>query len=149
MAIATVNYIQFRWRSTFESASPKWQNFFVDRAVDFLPFAYGQGSGQVAGERSESTLALPVSQISLNYAHEATVNRYLIQVETKEVNVSSMRETLLISREIFTIGSYSHDQLILTIRLRGPGNATSLGPSRFLSEELVGSIPSSGSLIIG
>lgn len=149
MAVATVNYLQFRERATFNPAGPLWQNFFIDRATDFLPFGYGQGSGQVAGDRSEATLAVPVSQISLNFIHEASVNRYLVQILTKEVNVLTMREGAEISTEIFVIGSYSHDQIVLTVRLRGPGNATSQGPSRFLSEALVGSIPPSGTLVIG
>lgn len=149
MTVAVVNYMQFKARASLEAVSPIWQNFFVDRPADFLPFGYGQGSGRVAGDRSEATLAVPVNQISLNFAHEAMTNRYVAEVETREINISSMQEVRSISREIWTIGSYSHDQEILTLRLRGPGNAVSTGPVRFISESLVGSIPASGSLVIG
>lgn len=149
MGVATVNYLQFRARGSFGAVSPRWQNFFVDRQSDFLPFGYGQGAGQIAGDRSEGTLAVPVTAISLNFAHEAMKSRHLVQIETREVNVASMSEAGGISNEIWVVGNYSHDQQILTIRLRGPGNAVSQGPSRFLSESLVGSVPPSGSLIIG
>jgi hypothetical protein len=148
MSVAIVQYLQFRNRETFATTSPAWQNFYVDRPSDFLPFAYGQGAGQTAGERSQANLALPVNQISLNYAYEAASNRYLAELTTKEINISSFAEGMTISRELWVVGSYAHDQEILTLVLRGPGDATRQGPGRFISRKLVGSIPSSGTLVI-
>jgi len=148
MSVAIVNYLQFRNRETFATASPLWQNFYVDRSSDFLPFGYNQGAGQTAGDRSQATLVTPVNAISLNYAKEAADNRYIAEVTTKEVNVASFAEAATISRELWVVGSFSHDQEILTFTLRGPGDATRQGPGRFLSRNLVGSVPSSGTLVI-
>jgi len=148
MSVATVNYLQFRNRETFATTSPLWQNFFVDRPSDFLPFGYGQGAGQTAGERSQGNLVVPLNTISVNYAKEAADNRYLAEVTTREINISSLSEAAMISRELWVVGSFSHDQEILTFVLRGPGDATRQGPGRFLSRNLVGSVPSSGTLVI-
>lgn len=148
MSIATVNYLQFRNRETFATASPLWQNFYVDRPSDFLPFGYGQGAGQTAGERSQANLMTPVNAISLNYAKEAADNRYIAEVTTRQVNVSSFAEVATISRELWVVGSFSQDQEMLTFVLRGPGDATKKGPGRFLSRVLIGSAPSSGTLVI-
>lgn len=148
MSIATVNYLQFRNRETFATASPLWQNFYVDRPSDFLPFGYGQGAGQSAGERSQANLVTPVNAISLNYAKEAADNRYIAEVTTRQVNVSSFAEVATISRELWVVGSFSQDQEMLTFVLRGPGDATRQGPGRFLSRVLIGSAPSSGTLVI-
>lgn len=148
MSVAIVNYLQFRNRETFATASPLWQNFYVDRSADFLPFGYDQGAGQTAGDRSQANLVTPVNSISLNYAKEAADNRYIAEVTTKEVNVASFAEAATISRELWVVGSFSHDQEILTFTLRGPGDATRQGPGRFLSRNLVGSVPSSGTLVI-
>jgi len=148
MSVATVNYLQFRNRVTFAAASPLWQNFYVDRASDFLPFGYGQGGGQTAGDRSQGSLVTPVNAISLNYAKEAADNRYIAEVITREINISSLTEAGTISRELWVVGSFSHDQEMLTFTLRGPGDATRQGPGRFLSRSLVGSVPSSGTLVI-
>ena len=148
MSVATVNYLQFRNRVTFAAASPLWQNFYVDRASDFLPFGYGQGGGQTAGDRSQGNLVTPVNAISLNYAKEAADNRYIAEVITREINISSLAEAGTISRELWVVGSFSHDQEMLTFTLRGPGDATRQGPGRFLSRSLVGSVPSSGTLVI-
>jgi hypothetical protein len=148
MSVAIVNYLQFRSRETFEPVSPLWQNFYVDRTTDFLAFAYGQGAGQVAGERSQANLVIPVNQISLNYIYEASSNRYLAEITTKEINIISFEEVGLVSQELWTIGSYSDDQEIATLVLRGPGDATKTGPGRVLSRKFVGSIPSSGTLVI-
>lgn len=148
MSVAIVNYLQFRNRETFATVSPLWQNFYVDRSSDFLPFGYGQGSGQTAGERSESNLITPVNVISLNYAKEAVDNRYIAEVTTKEVNISSFVDLVTISRELWVVGNFSHDQQMLTFILRGPGDATARGPGRFLSRNLIGSVPSSGTLVI-
>ena len=148
MSVATVNYLQFRDRETFAAASPLWQNFYVDRASDFLPFGYGQGGGQTAGDRSQGSLVTPVNDISLNYAKEAADNRYIAEVITREINISSLAEVGIISRELWIVGSFSHDQEMLTFTLRGPGDATRQGPGRFLSRNLVGSVPSSGTLVI-
>lgn len=148
MSVAVVNYLQFRSRETFDTTSPLWQNFYVDRSSDFLPFGYTQGAGQTAGDRSQANLITPVNEISLNYAKEATDNRYIAEVTTKEVNISSLSEAATISREIWIVGSFSHDQEMLTFILRGPGDATRQGPGRFLSRTLIGSVPSSGTLVI-
>jgi hypothetical protein len=148
MSVAIVNYLQFRNRETFATASPLWQNFYVDRSSDFLPFGYNQGAGQTAGDRSQATLVTPVNAISLNYAKEAADNRYIAEVTTKEVNVASFAEAATISRELWVVGSFSHDQEMLTFTLRGPGDAARQGPGRFLSRNLVGSVPSSGTLVI-
>jgi hypothetical protein len=148
MSVATVNYLQFRNRQTFAAISPLWQNFYVDRSSDFLPFGYGQGAGQTAGERSQANLVTPVNTISLNYAKEAADNRYIAEVTTKEINISSLVESSLISRELWVVGSFSHDQEMLTFILRGPGDATKQGPGRFLSRSLVGNVPTSGTLVI-
>lgn len=148
MSVATVNYVQFRERDTFTTRSPLWQNFFVDRTADFLPFGYGQGAGQTAGERSQANLVTPVNAISLNYAKEAADNRYIAEVTTKEINIASLSEGITISRELWVVGSFTHDQEMLTFILRGPGDATRRGPGRFLSRSLVGRVPSSGTLVI-
>lgn len=148
MSIAVVNYLQFRSRDTFDKVSPMWQNFYVDRTSDFLAFAYGQGAGQTAGERSQATLAVPANQISLNYIHDASVNRYLAEITTKEVDITSFDEIFAISKELWVVGTYTNDQEIATISLRGPGDATKTGPGRVLSRKLVGSVPSSGTLVI-
>jgi hypothetical protein len=148
MSVAIVNYLQFRNRETFAAASPLWQNFFVDRSGDFLPFGYNQGAGQTAGDRSQASLVTPVNTISLNYAKEAADNRYIAEVTTREINISSLSEAATISREIWVVGNFRHDQELLTFTLRGPGDATRQGPGRFLSRSLVGSVPSSGTLVI-
>jgi len=148
MSVAIVNYLQFRERETFAAVSPLWQNFYVDRTADFLPFAYNQGAGQTAGDRSQASLSTFVNTISVNYAKEAAENRYIAEVTTYEVNISSLAQGVTISKEIWVVGSYTHDQEILNFALRGPGDATRQGPGRFLSRALVGSVPSSGTLVI-
>lgn len=148
MSVAVVNYLQFRNRGTFSPTSPLWQNFYVDRSSDFLPFGYGQGAGQTAGDRSQATLVTPVNAISLNYAKEAADERYLAEITTREINIVSLQESSVISRELWVVGSFSHDQEVLRFVLRGPGDATRQGPGRFLSRALVGSVPSSGTLVI-
>ncbi len=148
MTVAIVNYLQFRNRRTFAAASPQWQNFYVDRPSDFLPFAYTQGAGQTAGDRSEANLLTPVNEISLNYAKEAADNRYIADLQTYEINIVSLAQVALISRELWVVGSFSHDQEMITFVLRGPGDATRQGPGRYLSRALVGNVPSSGTLVI-
>lgn len=148
MSVATVNYLQFRERDSFATKSPLWQNFYVDRPSDFLPFGYGQGGGKTAGERSQGNLAVPLNTISVNFAKEAAERRYLAEVTTREINITSLREVSTISKELWVVGNFSHDQEILTFVLRGPGDATKQGPGRFLSRNLVGSVPSSGTLVI-
>lgn len=148
MSVAVVNYFQFRERGSFSVVSTQWQNFFVDRPSDFLPFAYGQGAGQTAGERSAASLSTPLNLISVNFAKEAADNRYLAEVITREINIATLQEVATISRELWVVGDFRHDQEILTFTLRGPGDATRQGPGRFLSRTLVGSVPSSGTLVI-
>jgi hypothetical protein len=113
-----------------------------------MPFAYGQGAGATAGERSQANLSTHVNEIALNYAKQFSDARCIAEITTREVNPVSMSEVVTISRELWIVGSFSHDQQILTFQLRGPGDATRQGPGRFLSRSLIGSVPSSGTLVI-
>jgi phage-related minor tail protein len=111
MSIAVVNYLQFRNRETFATTSPLWQNFFVDRSSDFLPFGYSQGAGQTAGDRSQANLVTPVNTISLNYAKEAQPTTATSPRSPPAKSTSaSLAEAATISRELWIVGSFSHDQ---------------------------------------
>lgn len=148
MSVAFVNYIQFIERFTGNPIGTRFQNFFMGRTIDFLPFGYGFGGGQSAGDRSQGSLVTPVNEISLNLMQAALDNRYLLRADTYNVDIETLTEIGMIYSDLWTIGSWSHDQVQITVELRGPGDAARGGPQRVIQQSLVGSVPSSGQLVI-
>ena len=147
MSVAFVNYIQFMDRSG-AAVGTNFQNFYISRPNDFLPFGYGFGGGQTAGDRSQGGLVLPVNEISLNLMQEALQQRYLLMAQTYQVDIETFQQGALLYDELWTIGSWSHDQVELRVDLRGPGDAARPASLRVLQQSIVGSIPASGQLVI-
>lgn len=148
MTIAVVNYMQFLLRGDGTPFGTNYQNFFLTRKEDFLPFGYGFGGGQSAGDRSQGGLVLPVNEISLNLMQEAMQQRYLLMAKTYAVDEATLIQGALLYQELWTIGGWSHDQVRLTVDLRGPGDAVRSNSLRVLRQELVGSVPSTGQVVV-
>jgi hypothetical protein len=79
---------------------------------------------------------------------EALQQRYLLMAQTYQIDIETLQQGALLYDELWTIGSWSHDQVQLNVELRGPGDAARAVSLRILQQSIVGNIPASGQLVI-
>ena len=151
MAFAFCNYVTLL-QSNSTPTSYKFQNFSVNeprRGFDYLPFAITTGAGTRGGDRSSARLVVAANQISVNIAAEAANGNYFLQVETFSLNIETFADSSRISTEVWRVAGYEMDTERVFINLTSPLDAVRTdAPRRVLSTQLVGALPTSGSLIV-
>ena len=151
MAFAFCNYVTLL-QSNSTPTSYKFQNFSVNeprRGFDYLPFAITTGAGTRGGDRSSARLVVAANQISVNIAAEAANGNYFLQVETFSLNIETFADSSRISTEVWRVAGYEMDTERVFINLTSPLDAVRTdAPRRVLSTQLVGALPTSGSLVV-
>lgn len=160
---AFCNYVKFLEPSgsSYAETSYYFQNFTINgtrsRGGDtyvFAPFALATGGGEKGGDRSANTLGIGASSqagstIILNLFKQAVEERWLLQVETVSLNVSTFADDILVSTETWRIASYQMDTTLIKLQLISPLDAVKgQVPRRKLSEKLVGALPTTGQISI-
>lgn len=157
MAIAICNFIRFKNRGG-SYTSYAYQNFFIGEkrtyqnvAYDFLPFGLATGAGKKGGDRSINALACPASPISVNIFAEACDKGWLLEAKIVEVDPITLSLQSLITSELWFASSMElPDAQRSVLRLASPIDAVNgQVPQRYLSSNLVGSLPTSGNLAFG
>jgi len=151
MAFAFVNYVTLL-ESDGTATAYLYQNFSVNQSrgsFAYLPFAITTGAGTRGGDRSTARLVTAANQIAVNIASEASNNMYFLQVQTRAVNISDFSDGSLISTELWRVAGYEMDTERVFLNLTSPLDAVRTdAPRRVLSTELVGALPTSGSLVV-
>ena len=157
-AIAFCNHVRFMTEAGVETVpNYRYQNFFINETntvanitYDFLPFGITTGAGKRGGDRANASLVVAHNSIVLNVFTEAAFNSWLLEVRTWTVNLSDFSNDTDVSTELWVVNSYELDIDRITLRLTSPLDAVrSDAPRRVLNTSLVGSLPSSGSLVVG
>jgi len=154
-AFAFVNYARFMENSSTATAYA-YQNFSVNVTrtysgvtYNFLPFAISTGAGSKGGDRSEAVLGAGTNDISVNIFAEAVQSRWLLELKTVSLDITDFSDDALIRSELWRVASYDMDTEKVLLKLTSPLDAVrSDVPRRVLSTELVGALPSSGSLVV-
>ena len=151
MALAFCNYVTLL-QSNSTPTSYKFQNFSINEKrgdFDYLPFAITTGAGTRGGDRSSARLVVAANQISVNIAAEASQNNYFLKVETFSLNIETLADSSQISTEVWRVAGYEMDTERVFLNLASPLDAVRTdAPRRVLSTQLVGALPTSGSLIV-
>ena len=151
MAFAFCNYVTLL-QSNSTPTSYKFQNFSINEKrgdFDYLPFAITTGAGTRGGDRSSARLVVAANQISVNIAAEAANGNYFLRVETFSLNIETLADSSQISTEVWRVAGYEMDTERVFLNLTSPLDAVRTdAPRRVLSTQLVGALPTSGSLIV-
>lgn len=153
MALAICNFIQLR-NPGGAATGFSYQNFFINQSSSvggityrFLPFAITSGAGKKGGDRASTSLVLTPNAISINVLAQAAESRLLLQNRTYEVDPIAISLRGLITDELWSITRMEHDTEKVILQLSSPLDAVgNQVPRRYLSNKLVGSLPTSGRL---
>ena len=150
------NFIRFKQR---DGSYTSWlsQNFFIGESIvydgntyPYRPIAVATNSSSRAGDRSEGAIAAPVSAITLNVFAEASANNWIVEIKTVKLNRVDNSLDRLLTTEYWATKQVQHDirEPIVTLQLASPLDAVRAPGGRFLSQSLVGALPTSGNLTL-
>lgn len=157
-AYAFCNYVRFMSEAGVESVpNYRYQNFSINESrsqggitYGFLPFGITTGAGKRGGDRAQAALVTAHNSIVINVFTEAAEKNWLLEVTTWSVDFRDYTNDSNISTELWVVNSYELDIDRITLRLTSPLDAVKGdAPRRVLNTRLVGSLPSSGSLVVG
>jgi hypothetical protein len=154
-SIAIVHYVRFQ-TSSGEATPFAYQNFSINDiriysgvSYPFVPFAVSTGSGSKGGDRSEAQLTAGANEITVNIFAEAVEKKWFLELKTVSLNPITYADDALIRAELWRVSKYDLETNKITIRLDSPLDAIrDQVPKRYLSSKIVGSLPSTGSLIL-
>lgn len=159
MSIAIGHYVYFKEPGGDWLTTPGFQNFFLGQTRLYLGFSYrfspfaivseDVGSG---GEKARASMSTVKNAVSVGIISAAIKARYTIEVTTVELTYAAgvFTEGYAIKRQLWCCSGGGSRNGLMTMELSGPGD--SVGgrfPGRVLTQHLVGSVPSTGSIYAG
>ncbi len=151
--IAIGTYIQL---VTGDQASTgyQFQNFHVGETRSYngtsymyAGFGFSGGTLDLEAGNVSASLVFAVNQLDLAVFQQAADDRWLAEIRTVWLNPDTLAETGTYSEEVYAITGFEHDTSRLSVRLGNPLDAVSQNaPRRLLTQDLVGSLPSTGNI---
>ena len=142
--------------TTGEQASTgyQFQNFHVGETRSYngtgymyAGFGFSGGTLDLEAGNVSASLVFAVNELDLVVFKQAADDRWLAEVRTVWLNPDTLNETGTYSEELYAITGFEHDTSRLSVRLGNPLDAVSMNaPRRVLTQDLVGSLPSTGSI---
>jgi len=118
----------------------------------YLPFIYQGAAKNRSGDNLEAGLLFANNNLAMNYAQEAVLNKYYVEIFVSVVNPSTLVPTQIygnyfLTRDNWLAASMSYDfetiEIILSSSIDAVGTTA---PNRRLTTGLVGSLPVSGDI---
>ena len=113
----------------------------------FAGFGFSGGTLDLQAGNISANLVFAVSQLALDVFNQAVVDRWLISIRTVWLDPDTLDEGSTYGEETYAITGLEHDTSRLSVRLGSPLDAvTENAPRRLLTQDLVGSLPSTGNI---
>ena len=153
MTIAIGTYIKILER-TGKSTGLAFQNFhtgevrvYEKEAYMFAAFGFSGGTVDLQAGNISANLLFAVNTLDLPVFQQIVNERWLIQIRTVWLDPDTLEEGTTYGEEIYAVIGLEHDSSSLSIRLGSPLDAISQNaPRRLLTQDLVGSLPSTGNI---
>jgi hypothetical protein len=116
---------------------------------DFAPFALAGNTSSRGGDRGRATLVGALDDITIAIATTAILSNYLCEIKTVVIGVDgngNFVESSVLTTELWGCAGGGSDTRKTTIELFSPFDAVQDHILRPLSQYLVGSLPSTGSI---
>lgn len=153
MTLAIGTYINMLDRE-LNPTNYQFQNFHIgetraynETSYMYASFGFSGGTLDLEGGNVTASLVFAVNQLDLVVFKQAADSRWLIEIRTVWLNPDTLEETGTYSEEVYAITGFEHDSSRLSVRLGNPLDAVSQNaPRRLLTQDLVGSLPSTGNI---
>ena len=153
MTLAIGTYIKLVDRDK-AATGYQFQNFHVgeNRSYNgasymYASFGFSGGTLDLEAGNVSASLVFAVNELDLVVFKQAADARWLAEIRTVWLNPDTLDETATYSEEVYAITGFEHDTSRLSVRLGNPLDAVSQNaPRRVLTQDLVGSLPSTGNI---
>ena len=153
MSIAIGTYIKVLDR-TGVPVGYNFQNFhagetrtYNSAAYLFAAFGFSGGTVDLQAGNISASLVFAVNNLDLVVFQQIVESRWLIQIRTVWLDPDTLEEASTYGEEVYAITGLDHDTSRLSVRLGSPLDAVSQNaPRRLLTQDLVGSLPSTGNI---
>jgi len=153
MTIAIGTYIRLL-NANGSDTGYRFQNFFKGdtRTYDsltytFSGFGFSGGTLDLEGGNISASLVVALNQLSLAVYTQAANDRWLVRLRTVWLDPDTLAESATYSEELYAVTGLEHDSSRLSVRLGSPLDAVrENAPRRSLTQQLVGSLPTTGEI---
>ncbi len=153
MTIAIGTYIKILDRAGF-STGYAFQNFhsgetrtYNNENYVFAAFGFSGGTVDLQAGNISASLVFAANELDLVVFQQVVESRWLIQIRTVWLDPDTLEEGSTYGEEVYAITGLDHDTSRLSVRLGSPLDAVSQNaPRRLLTQNLVGSLPSTGNI---
>lgn len=153
MTIAIGTYIKILDRAG-SSTGYAFQNFhsgetrtYNNENYVFAAFGFSGGTVDLQAGNISASLVFAANELDLVVFQQVVESRWLIQIRTVWLDPDTLEEGSTYGEEVYAITGLDHDTSRLSVRLGSPLDAVSQNaPRRLLTQNLVGSLPSTGNI---
>lgn len=150
------NFLRFKRR---DGTYTNWQaqNFFPGEAKSFqsvsypfVPIAVASNGATRGGDRAEAAISAPPGPLTMNIFGEAVKKDWLLEIKTVKVNRADFSLDALLMNELWACSHIQYDISLdgVVLQLASPLDSVVRLGGRFLSQSLVGALPTSGNLTL-
>jgi hypothetical protein len=146
-------YIQFEPPSggstpyAFQNFHPGETRSLAGVNYTYAGYGFSGTSVDLKGSNIRAALVFGVSELLLSFIQEAADSRWIVRIKAVWLDPDTLVETGTFTEEVYQIVSYGHNGSRLSLELGSPLDAvTAQVPRRVLTQELVGSLPTTGQI---
>ena len=153
MTLAIGTYLRLIDRDQ-ASTGYQFQNFHVGESRSYngtgymyAGFGFSGGTLDLEAGNVSASMVFAANELDLVVFKQAADERWLAEIRTVWLDPDSLAESGTYSEEIYAVTGFEHDTNRLSVRLGNPLDAVSQNaPRRVLTQDLVGSLPSTGNI---
>lgn len=132
----------------------RYQNSEVGKTIElnndkykYLAFIYQGATKNRTGDNLEAALILSANEISIGIAIQALKEKWNVRVDSCSMDPEKFTVAKILTTEYWIVASVRYDANVVEILLSSSVDAVgALAPSRVLTRDMVGALPSTGQL---
>lgn len=129
----------------YQNSEPGRQIRLNNQDHSYLSFIYQGAAKNRNGDNLEAALLLSVNEVSTGFAIEALKKKWNVRVDSCSMDPRTFDVAKTLTTEIWIVASVRYDTSVVEILLSSSVDAVgALAPSRVLTRQMVGALPSTG-----
>lgn len=148
--VALTNFITLtnangRDEGRYQNSEPGKTIKLDNQEHEYLAFIYQGAAKNRTGDNLEAALLLSANEISNGFAVEALKKKWNVRVDSCSMNPQDFTVAKRLTTEFWIVASVRYDVSVVEILLSSSVDAVgALAPSRVLTRDMVGALPSTG-----
>lgn len=131
----------------FQNSLPGQSITLNGASYPFLSFIYQGAAKNRTGDNLESSLVMASNELSMGYAAQAVANRWNVRVDSCSMNPTTFTVAKVLTTEYWLAASMSYGVEKVEVLLSSSIDAVGASaPTRVLTRDLVGALPSSANI---